>query len=220
MFILTIPPRPLLLPTQLSPTQYLFRLPPTPPFNTLTLSLDPTSSIPTTHAAAIYYALPSTPTTFRFLGYLGQGRASGTYRIISPEVNPTSSSSSTATGPARTDVEGDLMLDDPSVPDPSPDLPQGGPGEVQIGISIEPAAEVEAKVTQLKAEQAARSSPAAPATKGVDTKALAKNIISHAFNYLSSFGSEEIPLKAFEAWWRKFEGRVDRDPSFLERAQE
>ncbi|KAG8628340.1 hypothetical protein KVT40_004213 [Elsinoe batatas] len=214
MFILTIPPRPLLLPTQLSPTQYLFRLPPTPPFNTLTLSLDPTSSIPTTHAAAIYYALPSTPTTFRFLGYLGQGRDSGTYRIISPEVNP---SSATHASSARADVEGDLMLDDPSGPQPSLDASQAV-GEVQIGISIEPAAEVEAKVAQLKAEQAAR--PPATSAKGVDTKVLAKNIISHAFNYLSSFGSEEIPLKAFEAWWRKFEGRVDRDPSFLERAQE
>ncbi|KAF4555581.1 Hypothetical protein D9617_2g055430 [Elsinoe fawcettii] len=207
MFLLTVPPRPILMAEQITETQFLFRLPPSPSFNTLTLSLAPSQTIPPTHAASIYYALPSAPSTFRFLGYLGQGRESGTYRIISPEINPSSAT--------RTDVEGDVMLDDPSAP------PTASSGEVQIGISIELAAEVEGKVAQMRAEQAAKASSGSGAgAKGVDTKVLAKNIIGHAFNYLSSFGSEQIPLKAFEAWWKKFEGRVDRDPSFLERAQE
>lgn len=30
-------------------------------------------------------------------------------------------------------------------------------------------------------------------------------------------GVEVVPLKAFEEWWRKFEGRVRNDPGFLER---
>ena len=32
-------------------------------------------------------------------------------------------------------------------------------------------------------------------------------------------GRETVPLKAFQEWWKKFEGRIDKDPSFLERAE-
>lgn len=56
------------------------------------------------------------------------------------------------------------------------------------------------------------------------TKILAQRIIQNAFNFLSSFsgrvgenGVEVVPLKSFEEWWRKFERRVEVDPSFLER---
>ena len=49
------------------------------------------------------------------------------------------------------------------------------------------------------------------------TKVLAQRIIGDAFNFLASFGSNEIPLKAFQNWWMKFEKKVELDPSFLER---
>lgn len=61
------------------------------------------------------------------------------------------------------------------------------------------------------------------ANKKPDTLVLAQRIIKNAFNFLASFsgdlegGIEVVPLKAFEEWWRKFEGRVRNDPGFLER---
>jgi len=51
----------------------------------------------------------------------------------------------------------------------------------------------------------------------VGTKVLAQRIIANAFNFLASFGSDVIPLKAFEEWWKKFERKVEMDPTFLER---
>jgi hypothetical protein len=57
-----------------------------------------------------------------------------------------------------------------------------------------------------------------------DTLLLAQRIIKNAFNFLASFsgnvngGVEVVPLKAFEEWWKKFEGRVRSDPGFLERS--
>ena len=56
-----------------------------------------------------------------------------------------------------------------------------------------------------------------------DTIVLAQRIIKNAFNFLASFsgnvagGIEVVPLKSFEDWWKKFEGKVKHDPGFLER---
>ncbi|KAF8545199.1 hypothetical protein BDD12DRAFT_915045 [Trichophaea hybrida] len=77
-------------------------------------------------------------------------------------------------------------------------------GDVTLGISVEPVEAVE---------------------RGVGTLQLAQRIIGNAFNYLSSFsqsagGEEVVPLKAFQEWWKKFEKKVEYDPSFLEREGE
>ncbi|WPH04736.1 Hypothetical protein R9X50_00763100 [Acrodontium crateriforme] len=89
-------------------------------------------------------------------------------------------------------------------------------GELTVGVVIEPAADVEAKMTQLKSN-APSSTAVVPFSSGsVTTKLLAKAIIKNAFNFLASFGSDVIPLKAFEAWWAKFEKKIELDPSFLE----
>lgn len=85
-----------------------------------------------------------------------------------------------------------------------------------IGISVEPADAVAAKIQQLP--------PAKPKTSRETTIALAQAIISNAFDFIASFsgsvgpgGVEVVPLKAFENWWKKFESRVRSDPSFLEK---
>lgn len=56
------------------------------------------------------------------------------------------------------------------------------------------------------------------------TKAVAQRIVTNAFNFLSSFtdtgrvsGDERVPLKTFHEWWRKFETKLDTDPTFLAR---
>lgn len=98
---------------------------------------------------------------------------------------------------------------------------------ITLGISLESADSVS---SQMAALQQPSTSTALVTTRGVekqkpDTLMLAQRIIKNAFNFLASFsgnvngGVEVVPLKAFEEWWRKFEGRVRADPGFLERGE-
>jgi hypothetical protein len=96
-----------------------------------------------------------------------------------------------------------------------------GGGEAIVGISIEDASAVTEKMAGLPASTA--QGKAAGGAGGADTVVLAQRIIKNAFNFLAGFsgntagGVEVVPLKAFEEWWKKFEGRVRADPGFLER---
>jgi protein Hikeshi len=90
------------------------------------------------------------------------------------------------------------------------------PGDTVIGISIEDASAVTAQMAALPSTDSAQGA-------GPDAAALAQRIIKNAFNFLAGFsgntadGVEVVPLKAFEEWWRKFEGKVRSDPGFLEK---
>ena len=106
---------------------------------------------------------------------------------------------------------------------------------VVLGISVEPADSVAARIAQLSSSSSssgtATSSALVPASSATrsggggqppSTLVLAQRIIKNAFNFLSGFSGtagqvEVVPLKAFEDWWRKFEARVRTDPGFLER---
>lgn len=112
-------------------------------------------------------------------------------------------------------------------------------GQVILGISIEDAASVAARIEELAAAKAANSSNHPPGSLALvpsdgqqqqqqqlkqqpSTLVLAQRIIKNAFNFLASFSGqagqvEVVPLRAFEDWWRKFESRVRTDPGFLER---
>jgi len=117
--------------------------------------------------------------------------------------------------------EGDVMVDETGA---GTTAAQTGP-EIVIGISLEPASSVEAQLANLKGPAANAPSNALVKAGGaqtgspVSTKVLAQRIIGNAFNFLASFGSDTVPLKAFQDWWTKFEKKVDLDPSFLEREQ-
>ena len=106
-------------------------------------------------------------------------------------------------------------------------------GEVTLGISLESAASVSSQMATLQSQSSPTSNPnsalvlsrpakPAPTEQEVKVK-LAQKIIKNAFNFLASYsgnlqnGVEVVPLKAFEEWWKKFEGRVRSDPGFLER---
>ena len=97
----------------------------------------------------------------------------------------------------------------------------GGPAIV-VGIEIQPAAQVKALLAEQKANSSNQLVPSnhSATASPVTTKILAQRIIANAFNFLASFGSDTVPLKAFEAWWSKFESKVNNDPSFLERPQD
>lgn len=115
------------------------------------------------------------------------------------------------------------------------DAPEDSPGggDITLGISLESADSVASQMAALHSSTANPTSPSqalVPVNRGgqggakVDTVVLAQRIIKNAFNFLASFsgnvggtGVEVVPLKAFEEWWRKFEGRVRSDPGFLER---
>ncbi|KAL2418595.1 hypothetical protein ABEF91_004271 [Exophiala dermatitidis] len=99
-------------------------------------------------------------------------------------------------------------------------------GEINLGISVEPAQNIQAQMAQLQQAQQTPSESNAVAKRPPDTRVLAQRIIKNAFNFLSSFagntanGIEVVPLKSFQDWWTKFEHKVQNDPGFLERDQD
>lgn len=102
-------------------------------------------------------------------------------------------------------------------------------GDVVIGISVEPAADLNEQLAALRAPSSSTSSALILSTNrnppsAISTKVLAQRIIKNAFNFLASFagstnaaGEEIVPLKSFRDWWVKFERRLENEPGFLER---
>ncbi|KIW90766.1 uncharacterized protein Z519_08549 [Cladophialophora bantiana CBS 173.52] len=96
-------------------------------------------------------------------------------------------------------------------------------GQVNLGISVEPAQNIQAQMAQLQQQSPTASNSTALVKRPPDTRVLAQRIIRNAFNFLASFagntanGIEVVPLKSFQDWWTKFERRVQNDPGFLER---
>ncbi|OAP62934.1 hypothetical protein AYL99_02161 [Fonsecaea erecta] len=96
-------------------------------------------------------------------------------------------------------------------------------GQINLGISVEPADNIQAQMLQLQQQSPSASNSTAVAKRPPDTRVLAQRIIRNAFNFLASFagntanGIEVVPLKSFQDWWTKFERRVQNDPGFLER---
>ncbi|TID25701.1 DUF775-domain-containing protein [Venturia nashicola] len=216
MFAVVVSGRPVTMAfDQVSETQLSFTIPATPPFNHLVVFALPGTVLPDGAAAAVYCQIPPA-TEFKLLGGLANDKQSAIFRIRN-----------TSTGNAANGigaVDEDAMVDEGT--------PTAGTsaGNIIIGISLEPAAQVATALASLKASQSTpltglelvRRSPAMPAP-AVPTKILAQRIIANAFNFLASFssggttGRETVPLKSFQEWWKKFEGKIERDPSFLER---
>lgn len=186
-----------------APGSFLYAIPAaTPanprPFSHLAVMLLPGAALPPDTAAAIYvatnaaaFAAGREPPNFRFLGGVGPGKESAVFKLA---------------------------------------LAPGEDGVV-IGVSVEEAAGVARRIEEQQAARAAAGGAGAAAQQQQQvvvagqqpsTLVLAQRIIKNAFNFLSSFsgqagGTEVVPLKAFEEWWKKFESRVRSDPSFLER---
>ncbi|KAI9795558.1 MAG: hypothetical protein M1833_006958 [Piccolia ochrophora] len=207
--------------TVIDPTHYTLSLVPTPHFNHLAIFFLPDTTLPPSTAAAVYIRLPG-QTEFKLLGAIGEGKESCILSIKDVGGGGTQSGSG---------GDDDLMVDD-AVGAPS------GPARVlEVGISIEDAASVQAQLAVVKGggapgpvggttSMALVKPPAGPPP----TKVLAQRIIQNAFNFLASFaekgkgqsgaGEEVVPLKSFREWWAKFERRIERDPGFLERDEQ
>ncbi|TVY16827.1 Protein OPI10 [Lachnellula arida] len=201
-------------------TSFVYTIPvvPSRPFSHIVVFLLPGIVLPPNTAAAVYISLPTAPANpgpnFKFLGGIGPGKESAIFKV--------SGLTSAANG-----AGGEIDMGAPSL------LGAGAGGaEITIGISVEPADSVSAQMAALSSTTA--GAPGAGGEQGAmvlakappqrpDTLVLAQRIIKNAFNFLASFsgnvagGIEVVPLKAFEEWWKKFEGRVRSDPGFLER---
>lgn len=213
MFGLLISGRPISAqPEQVSPTQLLFRIPSVPSFSYLGVFLLPGQELPPDAGALVYIQIPPSQ-DFKLLGALANSKQSAIFRI-------NNASKTTAAGNGLGDV--DAMVDEDTSASATAQAP-----EIVVGISLEPAANVEAQLATLKANSGAlvKTQPGQQAGQGsataspVTTKVLAQRIIGNAFNFLASFGSDTVPLKAFQDWWTKFEKKVELDPGFLEREQ-
>ncbi|KAM3424469.1 hypothetical protein BST61_g6473 [Cercospora zeina] len=158
-------------------------------------------------AASVYVQIPPSQ-EFKLLGAIGPGKESAIFKV--------SGLKSTA------NVDQNAMLDDPTAQLGATGVPGG---DVVIGVSVEPEAQVAAQLATLQSggqsNNAQLSSALVKLGSGPEgkatTKVLAQRIIGNAFNFLASFGSDTVPLKAFQDWWQKFEKKIELDPSFLER---
>ena len=211
MFGLIISGRPVDAAAQaITEAQYAFRVQPNPHFSHIVVFLLPGAQLPPDTAATVYVQIPPSQ-EFRLLGGIGPGKESAIFKVngMKQGINPS-------------DVDADLMTDDLGAP------PEGTAssvsGDIVVGISVEPASQVEQQLSNLRSGTATPSTAMVRLNQGLGgpttTKVLAQRIIGNAFNFLASFGSETVPLKAFQDWWSKFEKRIELDPSFLERNEQ
>lgn len=192
-------------PQAITEAQYAFRISPAPAFSHIVIFMLPGTQLPPGTAATVFVQIPPSQ-EFKLLGGIGPGKESAIFKVSGLKAGGSS---------------GDIMIDDASA-----NVNGAVAGDIVIGVSIEPEAQVAAQLATLQSagqpnqESSSAmvrlgSSPAGKAT----TKVLAQRIIGNAFNFLASFGSDTVPLKAFQDWWTKFEKKVELDPSFLEREQ-
>ncbi|TAQ85439.1 hypothetical protein B7494_g6225 [Chlorociboria aeruginascens] len=201
---------PIIQPTSVpSQTSFIYTISRTPArsFSHLVVFLLPGVSLPPNTAAAVYLALPSSQ--FKFLGGIGPGKESAVFKINGLLGNAAAGNSSW-----------EVDMDAPEGISPTMT------SDITLGISIEAADAVAAQMAAVPSPMSAVDHSSAmvlaPRATG-GTLVLAQRIIKNAFNFLASFsgnvngGVEVVPLKAFEEWWKKFEGKIKVDPGFLEK---
>jgi hypothetical protein len=173
----------------LSDTQFIFHLPSPPTINHIVVFLLPEGAALLPATHGATVHIKFPNRPFRLLGAISLQKPSAIFRV-----RPATTTTTTATNDEMTDGE-----------DPDADA--------VLGISVEPLENVQAQLETLPAK-----------TQMPSATVLARRIINDAFNYLSSFASpsvsgDVVPLKAFQDWWSKFERKMERDPTFLEREE-
>ncbi len=224
MFGAILPSRPVLTSlTTITPTQFALTFPSSPSFSHIVVFLLPGNLLPPDTAAAVYIQFPGS-SEFRLLGAIGNEKQSAIFRVKDGGAG----AGLVVNGAAG--VADDVMVDETAINGGNfngmvPSTSIGG-GDVNLGISIEPALQIQAQLASLPTATSllqANSPQTALVKRPPSTKVLAQRIISNAFNFLASFagegsgGTEVVPLKSFLDWWKKFERRVESDPGFLER---
>ncbi|KAF2755380.1 DUF775 domain protein [Pseudovirgaria hyperparasitica] len=221
MFGVIISSRPVITDLQqITPTQIAFTIPAAPTFSHLVVFLLPGQQLPPDSGAAVYLQLPN-QSEFKFLGAIANDKPSAIFKVNPKAIGI----DGVAMGNGGAD---DAMTDDAT----APFIPTEG--NVTLGISLEPVAQIQRSIVNLKSGNMGNPSTSTDlvlarptANIPVSTKVLAQRIIANAYNFLASFsgnvgpgGMEVVPLKSFQDWWKKFERKVDMDPSFLERGDQ
>ncbi|KAL8850001.1 MAG: hypothetical protein Q9221_005018 [Calogaya cf. arnoldii] len=217
-FGVIFPSRPVITnPLTISPTQYTFSIPSSPPFSHVVVFLVPGNVLPADTLAAVYIQFPGPNPEFKLLGAIGNDKQTAIFKV-----NHGSANNNNNMGVSAADTENE-MIDDTD--GPTQDGVASSESLITIGIAIEPAATIEAQLASLKSSSAlVLGNKSTLSASPVSTKVLAQRIIKNAFNFLASFagqttvgGEEMVPLRSFRGWWEKFERRVENDPGFLER---
>ena len=181
--------------------------------------LAPGTSLPPSALAAIYIQLPDIGSEFKLLGAIGNEKQTAIFQVRDRKK---SSGLDDQVGGENemTDIDAPINGDAASCNI-----------QIALGISVEPASNVETQLAVLKSSSAISPSSTLMVanrntlrTSPISTKRLAQRIIKNAFNFIASFsgqtkigGEEMLPLSAFRNWWEKFERRIENDPGFLER---
>lgn len=196
-------------PQAITQTQYAFKIAPQPAFSHIVVFILPGTQFPVDTAATVYVQIPPSQ-EFKLLGGIGPGKESAIFRVSGLK------SGVLADGNVDSDV--DAMTDDSSAS--AAGATAMATGDIVLGVSIEPAAQVNAQLANVNQRSSSLAKLNSTSGSKVTTKLLAQRIIGNAFNFLASFGSDTVPLKAFQDWWTKFEKKVELDPTFLERAEQ
>ncbi|KAL8750410.1 MAG: hypothetical protein Q9184_006431 [Pyrenodesmia sp. 2 TL-2023] len=213
-FGVILPSRPVITnPLTVSPTQYAFQLPLSPSFSHVVVFLVPGNTLPADTLAAVYIQFPGPNPEFMLLGAIGNDKQTAIFKV-----NNGNAAAETCT---QRDMRDEMCDAIPTTNGVGPDVAQ----QITIGISIEPAANIQAQLAALQSSTSLSALVVANKRPSpVSTKVLAQRIIKNAFNFLASFagqttvgGEEMVPLRSFRSWWEKFERRVENDPGFLER---
>jgi len=186
-----------------SGTEFAFEIPSQPSFSHIAVFLLPGIALPDGHAAAVYAQLPGA-TQFKLLGAIANEKPSAIFKVTNK-----------AGG-----LSGGGIGDDDAMVDETTTGTTTGTGTLALGVSIEQAQQVAAALEAQKAAVAATAGSALVlrGQNTVTTKVLAQRIIKNCYDFFASYGSDAVPIKAFEAWWAKFENKIERDPGFLERS--
>ncbi|KAL8720186.1 MAG: hypothetical protein Q9225_002916 [Loekoesia sp. 1 TL-2023] len=214
-FGVILPSRPVITnPVTVSPTQFAFVLPSAPSFSHVVVFLVPGNPLPADTLAAVYIQFPGSNPEFKLLGAIGNDKQTAIFRVKNG-TSAAETNDQTGAEDEMTDAEGPTSPINGATADTA---------QITIGISIEPAATIEAQLTASSALVVANKASQQQGRSPIPTKALAQRIIKNAFNFLASFagqttvgGEEMVPLRSFRGWWEKFERRVENDPGFLER---
>ncbi|KAL9610726.1 MAG: hypothetical protein Q9167_004589 [Letrouitia subvulpina] len=223
-FGVILPSRPVITnPITISQTQYAFTIPTLPAFSHLVVFLAPGITLPPSTVAAVYIQFPRAE--FKLLGAIGNDKQTAIFRVRDGGDSDRSSGGLDGEEEMMTDVD-----QPPAVVDGGTSAANLSQEQVTVGISIEPASNVETQLALNAAAAAEKKSSALVLANRnreaspLSTKVLAQRIIKNAFNFLASFagetraGEEEmVPLRSFRGWWEKFERRIENDPGFLER---
>ncbi|ODV89021.1 hypothetical protein CANCADRAFT_28759 [Tortispora caseinolytica NRRL Y-17796] len=176
--------------TQIDENKFAFQIEDGANVNHVVVFLLPGSAFQEGLAASIYFQWPGKP--FQLLGGLANSKPSAIFKV-KQSANTTGS-------------------------------PSSGPVTITLGISIEPIAQVEQQLLTLHqndpndGQMVLFNRPVSPAS----IVTLANRIVQHLYNYLGGFATPDgmVPMKVFDDWWRKFQERLQVNPSFLDNAIE